>query len=506
MNKSFRGILICCLLLTAYSLLSTPYCLLLYAYPPGWSGDILLTPEDMKYRGQPDVDVDGYSNVWAVWDSGSWVSGTAEILCSKRDSLGGCLIPENDVSNNASFSHLPRVAVDNSNNVQFIWRDASPQGDGIWHAKLANDGSVLVPAHLAVSGAGGGSSSLLPEIVINRYKEINIIWDENPSGYNQMNYTKLDSSGNSIIPKMRVSPDSVLAFWPGIGVDSFANNHLGYRTNRTSTDSLVYSKLDKDGNVLIGYKVLCTGLLPTFIADRSQNIHIVYWDPAGVGNSIKYLKINQNGNILVGPKTLSIHENNNCPHMAMDSLQYLHVVWDAESAGAFPVMYAKIDTMGDFVIPPMQVVYPPYTQGGGMARIAVDHSNRLHLVWVDQRLNPGVSTDIFYKRGENVGIEEASLFRGTDIFDISIFPNPFSRLTYIKFQAPSSKSQFTMRIYDATGRLVRDFSRFTPDALHPTLLMWDGTDNKGNRLASGVYFVCLSPSAESKPVIVVMIR
>ncbi|MCK4252177.1 hypothetical protein KAX97_12065, partial [candidate division WOR-3 bacterium] len=180
---------------------------MLYAYPPGWSDDILLTPEDTKSRIKPDIDVDTYNNVWAAWDTATWVQGTAEVLYSKRDSLGACLIPETAVSNNPSFSTNVKVAVDGSNNVQFIWRDETPQGIGVWHAKLANDGSEIVPSHLAVSGAGGGGSNR-PEMVLNKYNEINIIWDESPSGYNQMNYTKLDSLGNPIIPKIKVSLDT----------------------------------------------------------------------------------------------------------------------------------------------------------------------------------------------------------------------------------------------------------------------------------------------------------
>ncbi|GAI80036.1 unnamed protein product, partial [marine sediment metagenome] len=257
-----------------------------------------------------------------------WVNNTAEVLYSKRDSLGDSLIPETNVSNNVLYSHLQRVAVDASNNVQFIWREISPQGLGIGHAKLANDGSEIVPSHLAVSGAGGGSSSLLPEMVLNKYNEINIIWDESPSGYNQMNYTKLDTLGNPIIPKIKVSLDTFYAYWPGIGIDSMANSHLGYRTDDTvSAYRLTYTKLDRDGNVLIDNKFFGFGYLPTMIADQSQNIHMVYADHTGPGISIEYLKLDQEANILVGPKILSIYEDNARPHMAMDSLQYLHVVW-----------------------------------------------------------------------------------------------------------------------------------------------------------------------------------
>jgi hypothetical protein len=481
LNKLLQHLLICCLLPTAYSLL-------LYAYPPGWSDDILLTPEDTKSRIKPDIDVDEYNNVWAVWDTATWVSGTAEVLYSKRDSLGACLIPETVVSNNPSFSTNIKVAVDGSNNVQFIWRDETPKGIGVWHAKLANDGSVIVPSHVAVIGAGGAGTNR-PEMVLNKYNEINIIWDESPSGYHQMNYTKLDTFGNPIIERIRVSIENVNALWPGIGIDSFANNHMAYRTDDTvSAYRLTYTKLDKDGNILIDNKFFGTGLLPTIIADHSQNIHMVYEDPAGPGMSIEYLKLDQDGNILIGPKTLNIHENNAGPHMAMDSLQYLHVVWHLEDP--MGIMYTKIDTLGDFVISPIMVVCPPEAVWPARPRIAVDYSNRLHLVWQDQRLNPGVTAHIFYKRGENEpGVEETARLKTVNLTRISVFPNPFSKLIKISFGKEQSAEGTELKIYDASGRLVRQFDY--PTIRQSDHVIWTGTDDIGNPLPAGVYFIQL---------------
>ena len=453
-------------------------------------------------RSNPDLDVDTYNNVWAVWDSGSWVNNTAEILYTKRDSLGDSLISETNISSNVPYSHLPKIAVDASNNIQFIWREASPQGLGIGHAKLANDGAEIVPSHLAVSGAGGGSSSLRPEMVLNKYNEINIIWDESPSGYNQMNYTKLDTLGNPVIEKIRVSLENVGVYWPGIGIDSMANSHFGYAV--TTTDSLTYTKLDRNGNILIDNKFFGTGLLPTIIADHSQNIHIIYEDPTGPGMSIEYLKLDQEANILVGPKTLSIHEDNNCPHMAMDSLQYLHVVWHLEALQG--IMYTKLDTLGNFVISPIMIVYPPDAVWPAHPRIAVDRSNRLHLVWVDQRLNPGVSTDVFYKRGENVGIKETEQLKTANLPNISVFPNPFSKAAKISFGNMQGAKSIGLKIYDATGRIVKDFSLPTVYSLVPTVVTWDGTDDSGNPLPAGVYFIRLSNFTDAQSIPVILLR
>jgi hypothetical protein len=491
MNKLPAYILIFSLILSAQIAILDLQFPILYAYPEGWSDDIQLTPGDPKGRNIPDVDVCDYNNVWAAWDTATWMNGTAEILYSKRDSLGNCLIPETAVSNNPSYSIVARVAVDTSNNVHFVWRDQTPQGMGLWHAKLGNDGTVLVPPHLAVTGGGGIGVST--EITLNKFNNINVAWEEAPSGYSQMSHSQLDSLGDPIIEKIRVSPEGLNAYWVGIGTDSFANSHLACRTDTPGTsDRLTYSKLDKDGHILISNKVLATGGNNSIVSDLNQKIHIVYTNPAGPGNRIDYLKLDQDGNILIGPQTISIPQiaSNTYPHVALDSLQYLHVVWQGDSSAVCHIMYCKMDTLGNYVIPAKKIVYPPHTNGAGEPRIVVDRSNRLHVVWVDGRLG---STNIFYKRGENeTGIEEARQSREAIISEISMFPNPFTDKVNIKFRVGHSTRHRTqdllLRVYDVSGRLVREIAHTATQQAYQ-IVTWSGEDNCGSELPDGVYFL-----------------
>lgn len=74
---------------------------------------------------------------------------------------------------------------------------------------------------------------------------------------------------------------------------------------------------------------------------------------------------------------------------------------------------------------------------------------------------------------------------------LKIHPNPFSKQTKIKFQAPNSKNQVTMNIYDATGKLVKDFSLSTAYGLQLTMIQWSGKDQLDRFVPAGVYFVRL---------------
>lgn len=67
------------------------------------------------------------------------------------------------------------------------------------------------------------------------------------------------------------------------------------------------------------------------------------------------------------------------------------------------------------------------------------------------------------------------------------FPNPFNPTTSIRFDVPRP-SEIDIGVYDITGRLVRQLEkgRFAPGAY---TRIWDGRDNRGESLPSGLYFV-----------------
>jgi hypothetical protein len=65
-------------------------------------------------------------------------------------------------------------------------------------------------------------------------------------------------------------------------------------------------------------------------------------------------------------------------------------------------------------------------------------------------------------------------------------PNPFNPVTMIPYALPS-ESEITVAIYDVTGRMVRHLLRNERQSAGWYQLQWDGTDNAGRAVGSGVY-------------------
>jgi CubicO group peptidase (beta-lactamase class C family) len=106
------------------------------------------------------------------------------------------------------------------------------------------------------------------------------------------------------------------------------------------------------------------------------------------------------------------------------------------------------------------------------------------------------------------GIAENTI-EPANIVTLDVAPNPFTNITNIRYTIPELRnSNFemrkpTLRIYDASGRLVKSFPN-TPYALRNTL-SWDGRDDQNRMLGSGVYFVKLGSGnfTETKKVLLV---
>lgn len=84
------------------------------------------------------------------------------------------------------------------------------------------------------------------------------------------------------------------------------------------------------------------------------------------------------------------------------------------------------------------------------------------------------------------------------------YPNPFNAETIIGFRL-GAETDLTLRIFDAVGRSVRQLTvgRFSPGTFE---LAWDGQDDGGHQVASGIYFYHLNSSDHYETRSMVLLR
>ncbi|MCK9408443.1 MAG: T9SS type A sorting domain-containing protein [Bacteroidetes bacterium] len=84
------------------------------------------------------------------------------------------------------------------------------------------------------------------------------------------------------------------------------------------------------------------------------------------------------------------------------------------------------------------------------------------------------------------------------------YPNPFNPTTTIEYQLPAD-GFVNLKIYDVSGREVMTLVSEQQDA-GTHRMMWNGTDNSGRKIASGVYFCRLSVGTFTQIKKMVMIK
>ena len=98
----------------------------------------------------------------------------------------------------------------------------------------------------------------------------------------------------------------------------------------------------------------------------------------------------------------------------------------------------------------------------------------------------GTRGDTTTRSDAPVGIEEQVLITPVERLRICTTPNPFSKLMTISFNTEYDTKSIELKIYDATGRAVKEFNHLIHNQIS-----WNGTDDLNRQLPSGVYFLKL---------------
>lgn len=138
---------------------------------------------------------------------------------------------------------------------------------------------------------------------------------------------------------------------------------------------------------------------PAVVVDSSGHIHLVWQNDASDNNEIYYRKSTNGGANWVGDRRLTWNTGGSSyPAIAVDSSDRIHVVWNDYTPGNSEIYYKKSTNGGVVWSATKRLSWNAQTSSD--PAIAVDSSDTIHVVWYD--LSPGVA-EIFYKKSTDAG-------------------------------------------------------------------------------------------------------
>ncbi len=128
-------------------------------------------------------------------------------------------------------------------------------------------------------------------------------------------------------------------------------------------------------------------------------------------------------------------------------------------------------------------------------------TNNSGVTWfIDDTLNPPVDLFCVFDTGESIYVagEQGKVFKKEEIYSTDFettetiqftsYPNPFSISITLQFNKTTEHTESTeIKIYNIKGQLIREL-KIKNSKFKINKAVWDGKDNNGNEVGTGVYF------------------
>jgi len=313
------------------------------------------------------------------------------------------------------------------------------------------------------------------------------------------------------------------ASWQGWSTEDQSDMIPCTACDSNDTGYLVWQSLDNSNNAIIMFGI-STGssgdeslLVPypgagyrgdAFIESNLNGRLYVVWSDSRNGNYEIYFKKSLDGGSTWSPdmRLTNAPGDSRAPAIILGNPDKIYLVW-IDSRNGNPKIYFKY-SINDGLSWSQDTVLTSNTATCEHPHIMISPDKMsLYVIWNDYRDG---QPEIYFKKGiVPIGICESQ--QETTINSLIITPTVFRQKTDIRLQIPDKQMQkasalnqvISLHIYDISGRIVKSFN-LPADIWHrASVITWEGTDNAGERLRTGTYFIRLEANSytETKKVI-----
>ena len=359
--------------------------------------------------------------------------------------------PEIQVSPYDSLNQAvaPVLAVGDSNRVWIVWPKllAGNSDQDLEYAIYNRLTREMGPTQPLV--AIPTSTANNPTIATTREGVVHVVWEDNRAGAKLQLFTKRFTPGTGW------SADQQIVFVPGSGV---ARN-------------------------------------PSLIATRSGRLHLVWRDTRDGNAEVYYKQFTPGVGWDAADTRLTVQASTQIEaQVDADPMDNVYVAWtDLRNGASNPDIYYLERKNGTWGTELALVSAASDTTNSvqHFPGLTHDGTGLSYLAWTDERMpaSGGSNKEAFYKQG--FGNVTAAPVAGTSPLTrlLRNYPNPFNPRTTIDFSLDRD-AQTNIRVYDVQGRMVRQLVDSYLAAGRRSVT-WDGKDDTGAPVASGVYFLRL---------------
>lgn len=342
----------------------------------------------------PEITVDPDDHIHIVWTDKS--PGNDEIYY-KKSTDGGNSWTTKRLTYNSSYSSYTAVTSDSNSHIHLVWEDHESGNPEIYY-KRSTDGGATWTSSKRLSWTSGDSED--PAISVDSNNFIYVVWNDDTPGNHEIYYKRSTDGGTSWGGIKRLTWTPGLSYAPVITVDW--NNHIHIVWDDwTHGAAEIYYKRSTNGGLSWKTKRLTWNFGYSYhqsiTHDSGSNIHVVWHDDTFGAAEVCFKKSTNEGTTWMN-KRLSWNPGNSWfPVIAIDSNNFIHVVWNDDMNGGytnFKIFYKRSTDGGITWDVTKRLTWN--TDNSYLPAIAVDSMNNIHVVWGDN--TPG-NYEIYYKKG-----------------------------------------------------------------------------------------------------------
>lgn len=475
----------------------------------------------------PAIAVDGSGDFIITWED--WRCGEyCPYIYAQRYSYAGTPLDTN-FRVDSILGIAPSVAMNSSGNFIVVWRDYQCQyvghstppicwSDDVHARRYSRFGTPLGPSFRVNDIVGSADGAYPSAIALDSYDNFIITWldyrNNNLDGNVDIYAQRYDSYGTPVGINFKVNDDTGIAGqnYPAVGIDGFGNSIITWLDQRNGWWPDIYAQRYNSVGASVGADFKVNENIanqvrthPVIAVSRSGR-SIIAWENTRTAEDSSYIlaqRLDPSGN-REGP---SIIVNSSYvvtdwwqPAIASDDSGNFVLAWSDyqcninQTACFSDDVYAqKYSSSGILAGGPYLIPDERYAASSQVYPSVAVNNSSIFFTWMDSRKG---NWDIYAKvvdwnwtkveDEQNAGLPKS--------FELSQnYPNPFNPITTIPFQAGSSEQvagrpiHTTLKIYNILGQKVRTLVD-EEKAPGNYKVIWDGKDNSGREVTSGIYF------------------